>query len=281
LICGVACFLSGSFWIMDVYMSFLRYFFILAVVVFLTDVNLVHASGFEPVTENADELEQWLDDDDFDDEFSEESDEQDADEIYDPLEPVNRVVFTVNDIMYQLIIHPAATGYRKIVPNDFQRMTRNFFNNLATPIRVVSCLLQGKVKKSGVELSRFMVNSTLGAAGLGDPADDVFDLKMSDEDFGQVLGHYGIGEGFYIYLPIIGPRNLRDSAGHIVDSFFDPISYVWESDFLTGTVVYSEKKLNEAALYQDDFDSFMEMSFDPYLAVRNAYFQNRKSEILQ
>ena len=222
-----------------------------------------------------------LDDDDYlfddDDYLSDDFDEET--EISDPLEPLNRAFFYFNDKMYFWVLKPVAQGYSFIVPEVMRGCIENAFNNLLAPIRVVNTLLQGKVRDSGKEVSRFLINSTIGILGMADPAKDEFGLHPSDEDFGQTLATYGIGNGFYICWPILGPSTLRDSVGMVGDSFLDPIHYLYQSDSEAGLAVYAGKEVNYTSLVIGDYEAFVEASFDPYIAMRDAYIQYRQDLI--
>ncbi len=196
----------------------------------------------------------------------------------DPLEPVNRLFFHFNDKLYYWVLKPVATVYSKVIPKDVRGSIRNCFDNLLTPVRVVNNLLQGKVKGTGVELSRFVINSTLGIYGFGDPAVE-FGLEPQSEDFGQTLGTYGIGRGVYIHWPVLGPSNIRDTIGLVADSFLDPLAYIVSSETFATAAVYGGKKVNEISLQLGDYELFKETSLDPYTAVRDAYQQYREGQI--
>ncbi|MEA3548936.1 MAG: VacJ family lipoprotein [Thermodesulfobacteriota bacterium] len=216
----------------------------------------------------------YLDDDDYlDDDFDEET------KISDPLEPLNRVFFQVNDKLYFWILKPVAQGYSFVVPKVMRGCIENAFNNLLAPIRVVNTLLQGRVRDSGREVSRFLINSTIGILGMADPAKDEFGLYPCKEDFGQTLATYGIGNGIYICWPILGPSTLRDTVGLIGDSFLDPIHYLYQSDTEAGLAVYAGREVNYTSLVIGDYEAFVEASFDPYLAMRDAYIQWREDLI--
>ncbi|UCE93223.1 MAG: VacJ family lipoprotein, partial [Flavobacteriaceae bacterium] len=204
--------------------------------------------------------------------------ELEEDAIADPLEPLNRIFFHFNDKLYYWLLKPVAKGYSAIVPEGIQISIRNFFNNLNTPTRVVNCLLQGQVKDSSVEVTRFVLNSTVGVLGFGDFAKDVFGLHSTREDTGQTLGVYGMGGIFYINWPFLGPSNLRDSFGMVGDAYLHPFMYLdadWE--VLVGARAF--EKVNQTALTLGDYELFTETALDPYAAVKDAYQQYRKGLI--
>lgn len=199
--------------------------------------------------------------------------------LADPLEPLNRFFFEFNDRLYFWVLKPVATGYAYILADDVRMCVRDFFHNLLTPVRLVNNLLQGKIQNGGIELARFAINSTVGIAGFGDPARTEFGLTPKDEDLGQTLGVYGAGEGFYICWPILGPSSLRDTVGLVGDSFLNPFSYLMASDFGAGAGAYGGRQVNNTSLTLGDYEQFKEASFDPYLAVRDAYGQYRRNKV--
>ncbi|MEW6586765.1 MAG: VacJ family lipoprotein, partial [Nitrospirota bacterium] len=146
--------------------------------------------------------------------------------IADPIRPWNVAMYHFNDKLYFWLLKPVAQGYSAVLPEDVRISASNFFKNLTTPIRFVSCLLQLRVKDAGNELFRFVYNSTAGVMGLADAARADFDVSRRDEDTGQALGSYGIGHGFYIVWPLIGPSSVRDTVGEVGDFFLDPVTYV-------------------------------------------------------
>lgn len=199
----------------------------------------------------------------------------------DPLEPLNRVFFTFNDRLYFWVLKPVATGYKAVFADEDVRMCfSNAFHNILAPVRVVNNLLQGKIVGAGNELASFVINSTLGVAGLADPAHREFGLAASDEDFGQTLGSYGLGNGFYICWPLLGPSSLRDTVGTVGDSFLDPLMHLTASDEVVGYALQGGKQVNKVSLRIGEYEQFKEASFDPYVAVRNAYAQHRQSRVL-
>lgn len=199
--------------------------------------------------------------------------------IYDPLEPVNRVFFVFNDKLYFWFLKPVAQGYKVVIPKPARIGVRNFFSNLLFPIRFVNNVLQGKFKKSGVEAGRFLMNTTMGVVGFGDPAKSRFGLAAYKEDFGQTLGVYGMGELIYICWPLLGPSNVRDTIGLAGDYVLNPLTYLAKSDAVAGVAVGAESRINDISLSIGEYEGFVEQSFDPYIAVRDAYQQHRKNSI--
>jgi len=199
--------------------------------------------------------------------------------LADPLEPLNRVFFHFNDRLYFWVLKPVATGYARVLPGDVRQCVRDFFYNLLTPVRVVNNLLQGKWRNTGVELARFSINTTLGVGGLADAAKSDFGLTPRDEDLGQTLGVYGLGEGIYIHWPILGPSTLRDTVGFAGDSFLNPLSYLLAADTGAGIAAYAGRQVNNTSLTLGDYEQFKAAAFDPYIAVRNAYKQYRRNKV--
>jgi phospholipid-binding lipoprotein MlaA len=221
-----------------------------------------------------DSNEDFIDDelDEFDDEFEEEKVK-----VSDPLEPWNRAMFHFNDKLYFWILKPIARGYRAVIPKPARVCVKNFFHNLTTPIRMVNCLLQGKVSAAGAELGRFIVNSTVGILGFGNPARDCPGLKPVDEDLGQTLGTYGIGNGPYIVWPILGPSTLRDSIGLTGDWFLNPVSYVEPTEVSLGIKGY--EIVNDTSLRIGEYESIKKASLEPYVAIRDGYIQYRRKKV--
>lgn len=218
--------------------------------------------------------------DEFDDEFADEFDEDyDSIDVYDPLEPVNRAFFYFNDKLYFWVLKPVSKGYATIIAEDIRICIRNAFKNLLMPVRFVNNLLQGKFRNAGVEVSRFLINTTAGIAGFGDPAKDIWGLTPRQEDLGQTFGFYGIGNGIYFCWPLFGPSTLRDTAGMVGDTFLDPLHYLRSSDSDTWLALQAGKIINNTSLVIGDYEALKDASFDPYIALRDAYLQQRDKKV--
>ena len=233
----------------------------------------------DPFEEDPFEEDPFMDEGDF---FDEEAliDEFEATPlllIRDPLAPFNRAMFYVNDKLLLWIIKPVAIGYRTVAPTVVRRGVSNFFDNLKTPIRLINSLLQGKFKGAGSELSRFVVNTTVGVLGFGDPADHWLHLKPSDEDLGQTLGAWGIGNGIYIVWPILGPSTLRDSASLPEYFYLNPIGYVKPTELSIGISAY--EKINQASFTIEDYEILKASALDPYTFIRDLYIQSRTKKV--
>ena len=200
--------------------------------------------------------------------------------VRDSIQPLNRAMFTFNDRLYYWFFRPLSSGYEVVVPEKARLGVRNFFTNVRTPKRFVNCVLQGKFKGAGSELLRLVINSTIGGAGFSDPASKYFKLDMYDEDFGQTLGTYNVGAGTFIEIPLFGPSNVRDGIGLLGDIVLDPITYLsFISPFLSSGVS-SYNTLNDVSIDKGDtYEGLVEQAIDPYIAVQDAYTQNRAKKI--
>lgn len=213
------------------------------------------------------------------DEYEPESDAE-SPQISDPLAPVNKAMFTVNDRLYFWVLKPVAQGYAH-VPEDFRIMFSNMYDNLWAPSRMLNNLLQLRLKGAGNELLRFVLNSVVGIGGTGDAARDAFGIKKQEADFGQTLGHYGIGHGFYLVLPVFGPSSLRDGVGLVGDQLMYPLTYVGSSHltFAQKTEIAAHEKVNDTSFRIGDYESFKAASINPYIAMRDAFVQHRKKKV--
>jgi len=202
------------------------------------------------------------------------------DEIYDPLESVNRIIFSFNNAADQIILEPISKGYRKL-PSPIQTSIGNFLNNLKMPLVVINQLLQGQGGNAVETSGRFIINSTAGLLGLIDVAEKV-GLEQKQEDFGQTLATWGVGDGFYIVLPIFGPSNVRDASGMILTSITDPINAyaVKEGEGWIIPVKTASNAINDRSKIIDEVNALRNNSLDYYAAVRSSYYQNRKAAIL-
>ncbi|MEN8199084.1 MAG: VacJ family lipoprotein [Thermodesulfobacteriota bacterium] len=219
-----------------------------------------------------DEIEALLEDGFFDEEGG-------SDPVYyDPLEPVNRVFFAFNDKLYFWVLKPVNVAYSAVLPFDIRFAIGNFFSNMAAPVRIINSLLQGKLENAGIVLSRFVINSTLGVYGLGDAAQRQFGLMPKQEDFGQTLGYWGLGEGMYICWPIIGPSNVRDSLGFLGDAYTHPVVY-FINDFMFSSGYYIESRVNLLSLNPEIYEDLKKYSLDPYISMRQVYLDYRRQKI--
>jgi phospholipid-binding lipoprotein MlaA len=160
-------------------------------------------------------------------------------------------------------------------------MFNNFFDNLRSPGRFVNNLLQLKMKAAGNEFIRFVFNSTAGVGGLLDAAKNGLGIQKSPADFGQTFGRYGIGHGFYIVWPILGPSSLRDTFGFIGDRALYPLSYIGFTNipFEAAAGIAIFETVNKTSFQIGDYETFKKAAIDPYTSMRDSYVQNRKETV--
>ncbi len=200
--------------------------------------------------------------------------------IADPIEPWNRAMYHFNDKFYFWLLKPVAQGYKYAIPETFRIIFSNFYENILMPIRFVNNLLQGKPDDAGRELARFVINSTVGVAGFRDCAKDCFGIESRKADLCQTLGKYGIGSGFYIVWPILGPSSVRDTFGWVGDHFLKPATYLSPDLLDPGTIaVTAHEKVNYFSFRIGDYETLKGAAIDPYIAIRDAYIQYRKRSI--
>ncbi len=198
--------------------------------------------------------------------------------IADPLEPFNRAMYHFNDKLYFWMLKPVAQGYSKVVPESARISVKNFFSNLGAPIRSLSCLLQADFRGAAIEIGRFGINTIWGIGGLMDPAASKdLDLRKQDTDLGLTLAYYGVGHGFYIVWPILGPSSPRDSVEIVGEYFLYPVSYITPWYYWLGTK--SLEMVNETSLRIGDYESLKDAAIDPYVAFRDAYIQYRLKKV--
>ena len=202
------------------------------------------------------------------------------DEIYDPLEGVNRAIFSFNNIADKIVLEPVAKGYKKL-PSPIQSGVGNFINNLKLPLAALNQLLQGQGKNAAESTGRFLVNSTIGVFGLIDVAENI-GLDQKEEDFGQTLATWGVGDGFYIVLPLFGPSNLRDTTGMVMTMMTDPINAyaVTQGEAWAIPVRTAANAIDQRSQIIDEVNALRDNSVDYYAAVRSSYYQNRKAAIM-
>lgn len=228
-------------------------------------------------TEAGEENGNDFNDDGFDD-FDETNGPDEDQEISDPLETFNRAMFQFNDKLYFWILKPAAEGYQKVVPQTARTSVSRLFDNARFPIRFINNLLQLNIEGALTELGRFTVNTLWGIGGLLDPASrEEVGIGKSDADLGQTLGIYGVGPGFYVVWPVLGPSSARDSVRIAGDYFLDPVSYV--NPLYASFGVRAFDVVNDTSLRIGDYEALKDAAIDPYVALRNAYFQYREGKI--
>ena len=197
--------------------------------------------------------------------------------LRDPLKPLNVAFYHFNDKLYFWVLKPLAQGYSYVVPEKGRIGVRNFFTNIAMPVRFVNCVLQVEPQAAGAELNRFFINTTVGVLGFADPALNKWQIKAHDEDFGKTLGYYGARPAIYLHWPLFGPSNPRDTVGLVADSFLDPFGYLLELPPRVG--VKAGDRVNRTSLQIGDYEDLKEAAIDPYVSVRDAYHQYREKQI--
>jgi len=192
-------------------------------------------------------------------------------ETPDPLQGFNRGVQAFNDTADRFVLKPVAKGYKKAVPDAIRRGIGNFFDNLTYPLVIVNQLLQGKVKQGVSDTGRLLMNSTLGLGGFFDPASHA-GMPLHEEDFGQTFAKWGIGRGPYLVIPFLGPSDIRDGAGSLVNYAVSPTHYIIPDT----TTRYSVMALNFVQLRAGLLDAEKLISGDRYIFIRDAYLQRRE-----
>ena len=201
------------------------------------------------------------------------------DEIYDPFEPVNRAIFSFNNVADRVVLEPIAKGYKKL-PSPIQSGISNFLSNLRAPLVVVNQLLQGQGENAIQSSGRFIINSTVGLLGVFDVAEKI-GIEEKEEDFGQTLATWGVGDGFYIVLPLFGPSNIRDTSGMLITMVTDPINAyaVSEGEAWLVPMRTAANAVDQRSKIIDEVNALRDNSVDYYAAVRSSYYQNRKAAI--
>ena len=190
----------------------------------------------------------------------------------DPLEKINRTIFTVNEGLDRAVARPVATAYRKVTPQLVQTGVSNFWSNATYPKTIINQFLQGKPLAGLRDLERFLLNTVAGIGGILDPA-TAAGLDRNDEDLGQTLGKWGLPQGPYLIIPVLGPTTVRDGTGRIADRFADPVHYVDDWRWQWGLDAF--RLLDRRARLMPATDALREVH-DPYAFVRGAYFQQRE-----
>lgn len=204
-----------------------------------------------------------------------------ADEVGDPLEPVNRFLFGFNEIFQMVILRPATGMYQHLIPPAVREAVGNVIDNLKTPVILANDILQGEADRAAQTVERFVINTTLGVGGVMDPATDMGVIRHN-EDFGQTLAVWGVGEGFYLVLPFFGPSNPRDAVGKLlVDGYFDPLGLYLENTDRDAEryARMAVEGVDEYGGVMDELEQVKKTSVDYYAAIRSMYRQKRKSEI--
>ena len=214
------------------------------------------------------------------------SKKQSPENVKDCFEPINRGIFAFNQIVDQALIEPVSKGYRKL-PSPIRTGASNFLSNLSNLVTVPNNLLQGQIKKAGVNSLRFGVNTTVGILGIFDAAKGIGLEKNEKEDYGQTLGTWGMGPGCYLVIPILGPSTIRDTAGSLVNIMGgDPwynvtvkndTNYFRDSDYYISRV---SNGIDFRSNNIESFDNLEKNSIDFYASIKSLYLQDRQQKIL-
>jgi phospholipid-binding lipoprotein MlaA len=197
----------------------------------------------------------------------------------DPFEKTNRSIFAFDQALDHAVARPVAVFYNHAVPQFARDSIHNFLGNLDAPVTLGNDVLQGSPDRAGQTLGRIVINSTIGIGGLLDVAAHM-GIPRHDEDFGQTLGVWGVGEGPYLVLPLAGPSNPRDATGEVADIFMDPLFYV---SFNNSSLWYGIRAgvgiLDVRARNVENLDQIERTSVDLYATTRSLYRQHRNAEI--
>jgi len=199
--------------------------------------------------------------------------------IKDCHEKLNRFTFAINKKLDDIIFEPVAKTYR-VLPSPIRNGVSNSLNNLSNLVTIPNNILQGEFKKAGTNTSRFAINTTLGILGFIDVAEKI-GLEEKEEDYGQTLATWGVGDGFYIVLPLFGPSNLRDTSGMVLTMLTDPINAyaVSEGEAWLVPMRTAVNAVDTRSQIIDEVNALRDNSVDYYAAVRSSYYQNRKAAI--
>jgi len=198
----------------------------------------------------------------------------------DPLEPMNRQIFAFDMFVDKWFFKPLAETYRTVAPEFARDAVRHFLANLHEPVIFANDVVQTEFSRAGTTVERFAINSSVGVGGVFDWATK-WGIEQQTGDFGQTLYHYGVGEIFYLVLPVLGPSNPRDVVGLVADGYADPFSYL-AYDYGAEVADYGRwaaEGIDARAQNIENFDEIQRTSIDLYAAVRSLYRQHRASEL--
>jgi phospholipid-binding lipoprotein MlaA len=196
----------------------------------------------------------------------------------DPLEPFNQAMLSFNRKADDWVLHPVAAKWAYVMPQPARASVSRFFKNVGVIPRFANDLFQLQLEQGGTEVARFGINSTLGVAGLFDPADEWFGLKQEDNDFGLTLAKYSVGEGPYLVLPLLGPSTVRDALGGVADGAMNPVNYVVSGALPYEVAAKAFAAVNARSENLNKFDDVDRYSIDLYGAVQDGYLQRRKQQ---
>lgn len=189
----------------------------------------------------------------------------------DPLQVINRPIFTFNHYTYRYLLSPISRGYQKVVPEPVDAGLANFFHNLREPLYFLNNLFQWRPADSGKSVLRLGINSTIGLLGFFDPAKTWWGIEREETNFADTLARYGVGYGAYLVVPILGPSDLRDGSSMTFEYFTHPLRYIAEER--EATVLLAADGFRERVPELSRYIDVVAESQDPYLFVRNLYLQ--------
>ncbi len=203
-----------------------------------------------------------------------------VDAVYDPYEQQNRGVHEFNRSLDRNLVRPAGRGYSDFLPDDIEDGIGRFAFNLSLPRSIVNSILQGNMLAATEDSYRFLINSTIGLVGVFDVASDLNMPEANDADFGQTLHVWGVREGAYVELPLLGPSTQRDTVGLVVDIFTNPLTYILDSpENYYGTIASVSSGLSNRGRFSDTIDSVLYESADSYAQAQSIYIQNRRFKL--
>ncbi len=206
----------------------------------------------------------------------------DYEQTNDPLEPTNRVFYAINNGLDTVILRPAAQAYRYVVPGPVRQGLHNVLSNIGTPVQLTNDILEGKPRRAGDTTMRFLINTTAGALGIFDVATK-WGYPDHDADFGMTMAVYGVPEGPFLFLPVLGPTDPRDAAGFGADIAIDPFTWVG-GPHDTGLTAFNWSRyglnaINSRERVLDSLDQIKKTALDPYATFRSLYRQHRHAQI--
>ena len=199
----------------------------------------------------------------------------------DPLEPFNSAMLTFNLKLDDWVLHPVASGYAKVIPQPGREAVGRFLDNVNFIPRFANNAFQLRFPEAGGEVARFGINTTVGLAGLFDPADKWFGLKEHPDDFGLTIRYYGVPTGAYVMLPFLGPSTIGDTVGMVADGFMFPLYFFvpWYVSFAEGAGQRIIEAVNYRSLHLDQFEEADRYAIDLYGAIQDAYSQTRANRV--
>jgi phospholipid-binding lipoprotein MlaA len=201
-------------------------------------------------------------------------------ETNDPIEPTNRVFYAVNNGLDTVIIRPLATAYRYVLPQPVRNGVHNVLSNLGNPVQLMNDMLEAKPRRAGDTMMRLLVNTTVGVGGIFDVATD-WGWPAHDSDGGMTLALWGLPDGPYLFLPILGPSNPRDATGFGIDYALSPTTWIGRGPTVDalGYARTGLGALDARAAVLDDLDKITSQALDPYATIRSLFRQHRQSQI--